>query len=296
MERTVRLTIAVLGLALFNFSAVKVQAQFDYFLIDGTLTIAKYTGPGGNVTIPSETYGLPGTCIGEKAFYDCTSLTNVTLGNSLTDLGHSAFHGCSSLTSVTIGDRVRCIGALAFSFCSSLTNVWIGNSVTNTGDHAFQVCTSLRTVVIPKSLMMFSASWWNPDVFASCRSLTGVFFEGNAPACSGSLFAGATNVTVYYLPGTIGWGTAFGGRPTAPWVQSNPTILTTAPNFGIQNNTFGFRISWATNASVVVEASTTLANPVWSPVSTNTLTDGWSYFSDAEWRNYPARFYRVRSP
>ncbi len=75
-----------------------------------------------------------------------------------------------------------------------------------------------------------------------------------------------------------------------------PVILTTAPSFGIQTNAFGFRISWATNASVVVEASTTLANPVWVPISTNTLMDGWAYFSDAEWTNYSARFYRIRSP
>ncbi len=71
-------------------------------------------------------------------------------------------------------------------------------------------------------------------------------------------------------------------------------MLTTAPNFGIQTNQFGFRISWATNGPVVVEASTTLANPVWSPISTNTLINGWSYFSDVGWTNYPARFYRVR--
>jgi hypothetical protein len=31
-------------------------------------------------------------------------------------------------------------------------------------------------------------------------------------------------------------------------------------------------------------------------VSTNTLVEGWSYFSDPEWATFPARFYRVRSP
>ena len=31
---------------------------------------------------------------------------------------------------------------------------------------------------------------------------------------------------------------------------------------------------------MAVEASTDLATPTWSPVATNTLTDGWSYFSD----------------
>ena len=28
----------------------------------------------------------------------------------------------------------------------------------------------------------------------------------------------------------------------------------------------------------------------------NTLTDGWSYYSDPEWTNSSARFYRLRSP
>jgi hypothetical protein len=45
----------------------------------------------------------------------------------------------------------------------------------------------------------------------------------------------------------------------------------------------------------VVEASTSLAIPTWVPVSTNILTAGTSYFSDPDWTNYPARFYRLRS-
>jgi hypothetical protein len=49
-------------------------------------------------------------------------------------------------------------------------------------------------------------------------------------------------------------------------------------------------------ASVVVEACTDLALPDWSPVGTNTLVEGWSYFSDPEWTNYANRFYRLRSP
>ena len=44
----------------------------------------------------------------------------------------------------------------------------------------------------------------------------------------------------------------------------------------------------------VMKAVLTLSNPTWSPVSTKTLTVGWSYFSDGEWTNYPTIFYRVR--
>ena len=68
------------------------------------------------------------------------------------------------------------------------------------------------------------------------------------------------------------------------------------PNFGAQPDSFSFIISWATNRSVVVEACTDLAHPTWSPVGTNTLSEGWSYFSDLEWTKSPGRFYRIRSP
>jgi hypothetical protein len=68
------------------------------------------------------------------------------------------------------------------------------------------------------------------------------------------------------------------------------------PGFGVQTNQFGFNIFWATNIPVVVEACTNLASPVWQPVATNTLDGGSSYFSDPQWKNYPARFYRLRSP
>jgi hypothetical protein len=148
-----------------------------------------------------------------------------------------------------------------------MTNAVIGKSVATVGDMAFYICTSLA----------------------------GAYFAGNAPSLGMQVFTGDTIVKVYHLPGTIGWGTTFGNRPAALWLLPYPVILTTAPSFGVQTNRFGFIISWATNVPVVVEASVNLASAK-HPVSTNSLTDGWSYFSDQQWTNYPARFYRLRSP
>jgi len=110
------------------------------------------------------------------------------------------------------------------------------------------------------------------------------------------VFSGDANATVYYLPGTTGWDATFGELPTALWFLPNPLILNFGPGFGVQSNRFGFIICWATNHPVVVEACTNPGNPVWSPVATNTLTGGASHFSDPQWTNYPARFYRLRSP
>jgi hypothetical protein len=54
-------------------------------------------------------------------------------------------------------------------------------------------------------------------------------------------------------------------------------------------------ITGTSNLVIVVQASTNLAVPIWSPVGTNTLSGGSSYFSDPQWANYPGRFYRLRS-
>ena len=62
---------------------------------------------------------------------------------------------------------------------------------------------------------------------------------------------------------------------------------------GVRTNQFGFNIIGTSNIVVVVEASTNLANPTWSPLRTNTLTGGSAYFSDPQWTNYSSRFYRL---
>jgi hypothetical protein len=91
----------------------------------------------------------------------------------------------------------------------------------------------------------------------------------------------------------VGWGVTFGGRPTVLW---NPIVPTGHPTFGVQADLFGFTITGSSNLVIVVEAASNLASPEWSPVSTNILTDGSSYFSDPQWTNHPARSYRLRSP
>ena len=88
----------------------------------------------------------------EYAFYDCTSLTSITIPNSVTSIGDDAFGGCSSLTSVTIPNSVTSIGEYAFYECSKLTSLTIGNSVKSIGFRAFHGCSSLTSVTIPNSV------------------------------------------------------------------------------------------------------------------------------------------------
>jgi hypothetical protein len=214
----------------------------------------------------------------------------VAIPGSVTNLGDGAFYA-TALTNVTIPDTVANIGDSAFQFCAELTSVTIPGSVTNIGDSAFQGCFGLGSVTIPGSVASIG-----DYAFYGCPSLSNVYFTGNAPTADSTAISSDYDVTAYYLPGTTGWGTNFGGIPTAPWVLPNPVILNNGASFGVQTNRFGFVISWATNASVVVEACTDLADPVWSPVATNTLTDGSSYFSEPVQRSLSGRYYRLSAP
>src|SRR5262249_6656815 len=99
----------------------------------------------------------------------------------------------------------------------------------------------------------------------------------------------------FYLPGTTGWGSTFGNRQTALWRLPNPLILNDSPSFDAGTKRFGFIISWLTNLSVIVEASTNLAEPAWVPAWTNSLPNGWCYLSDPQASNYAVRYYRIRS-
>lgn len=76
-------------------------------------------------TMATANIGTGVTSIGASAFYNCTSLTSVTMSDGITTIGTSAFDNCSSLTSVIMPNSVTSIGRKAFSRCSSLTSVTI---------------------------------------------------------------------------------------------------------------------------------------------------------------------------
>jgi len=254
--------------------------------------------PGGKVgsfVVPSNVVNIANNC-----FLGCANLTTVSMPNSVTNIGSAAFAYCYSLTNVTIPTSVTVIKDALFSECTSLTGVTIPTSVTFIGSWAFANCSSLANITIPSSVTNIG-----DYTFFQCTNLRGIYFTGDAPGIGSHGFDNDSYAIAYFLPGTTGWDSTFGGYfvfqytpgiPTALWQLPYPSILNFEPGFGVQTNGFGFIISWATNASVVVEGCTNLATPFWSPVGTNTLVGGSSYFSDPQWTNYPARFYRVRWP
>ena len=151
------------GKGVITFGGAVTTIGYDAFYNCDSLT---------SVTIPDSV-----TTIGKFAFYDCDSLTSITIPDSVTMIGEWAFYSCGSLTSVTIGDSVTTIVDGAFFHCGSLTSVTIGDSVTTIGEEAFYGCVSLKSVTIPDSVTTIGGG-----AFAGCpliKEFKGKFAEDN---------------------------------------------------------------------------------------------------------------------
>jgi hypothetical protein len=207
-----------------------------------TISIMKYTGPGGDVDIPSEISDMPVVSIEFEAFSGQANLTGITFPNTLFKIGGSTFQG-TGLRSVVIPDSVRILGSMAFFYCTSLTNAVIGSSVNGIYSMTF-VRTSLTSVTIPDSVTNLDYRAFGSCskltsitigtnvasigdlAFESCTNLTSIFFKGDAPNLGSSVFAGVTHATVYYLSGTTGWSPTFGGLPAVMW---DPPLIRKSP-------------------------------------------------------------------
>ena len=174
------------------------------------------------------------TGIGNFAFFECISLTSMTIPDSVTCIGNCAFKDCSSLASVTIPDGVASIGVYAFCGCTSLKSVTIPDSVTSIGDYAFGFCTSLTGIwvdggsshyfsdasgvlfnkdktVLAQCPGAFSGSYVIPDgvtsindaAFVNCTSLTSVTIPDGVTNIGYEVFAGCTSLANMVLPNGV---------------------------------------------------------------------------------------------
>jgi hypothetical protein len=271
----------------------------DYSLPDSVTSIGDYafvhcTGLS-SVTFPT---GL--TWIGSVAFYGCTGLTSITLPDSVATIGARAFGDCARLRAITVdplnrafssldgvllnrsgttllhyppgrhGDYtvprgVTSIGAWAFYKCT-LSSITLPDTVTSIGSGAFYGCTDpdIGPDIVP---------WFDDSVVSyGSTSAAAVYFEGNAPTLPilDPMNGGpvdpflCSSATIYYLPGTTGWGATFSGRPTALWLRIGPAIVA-------DDGRLRLRLSGASGQRVRVQRSINLKD--WADWKTVTLGD-----------------------
>ena len=83
--------------------------------------------------------------------------TSYIIPSSVTSIGSSAFYNCTSLTNITIPSSLITIGSYAFQCCSSLTSVIIPSNITSIGSNVFYKCTSLTAITVESDNQKYSS-------------------------------------------------------------------------------------------------------------------------------------------
>ena len=146
-----------------------------------------------DITIPNTV-----TSIGTYVFRNCYSLFNITIPNTVTNIGNYTFCFCNSLFSITIPSTVTSIGNNAFNFCYSLSNITIPNTVTSIGNNAFDTCSSLSNIAIPNTVTNMGIY-----VFNYCYSLSSITIPNTVTSIGENVFFYCYSLSNITIPNTV---------------------------------------------------------------------------------------------
>ena len=96
---------------------------FHYVVENGGATVTGYEGTHALVSIPQTLDGYPVKKIGERAFEGNRTLVAVTVPAGVEVIDWFAFYDCSSLFEITLPSSVASIGHAVFDGCGSVTVV-----------------------------------------------------------------------------------------------------------------------------------------------------------------------------
>ncbi len=188
----------------------------SYEIAEGTVGIADYAFyPGAltvNTTLTSVTIPNTVKTIGKYAFSCCAGLTSLEIPSSVKLIGESAFRDCVGLTSLEIPSSVKLIGEYAFFGCDGLTSVTVGDTTIPSGvarsvvieEKAFSSCENLTKVTIRNVVKSIGQG-----AFYTCAKLetveyTGTIEEWNEVEKGGAWVSGTLVTEVQCSGGYIG--------------------------------------------------------------------------------------------
>ena len=130
----------------------------------------------------------------DGAYFWCVNLTEVVLPNTKEMRHVGGFQGCIGLESIDIPDSVYEIDDGAFAGCSSLSSVKIPDGMIYIHERAFAGCSSLKTITIPEGVTNI-----DDEAFKGCSSLTTVRIPKSAELGE-DVFRGCDNLKeiIYY--------------------------------------------------------------------------------------------------
>ncbi len=186
-----------------NLKTVAIHAK-GISHIEGRTKLENLTVTGGNVekeefascvSLKTLTLGEGVKRIGERAFYNCTGLTNVTILDSVEVIEKYAFGNCVAMTTLAQGNALKSISDGAFSNCKELEHVAWSESLIEILFRAFYECDGLTEITLPASLKRIEK-----EAFYKCNKLERVDVQRSTDwfvrTNSGDLYLSSTMLSI----------------------------------------------------------------------------------------------------
>ena len=168
---------------------------------DGHYEITGYsvnTKTEHKLVIPSEIDDIAVTGIAAEALKSCTSITEVTIPDSVKYIGDLAFYDCDNLKTITIADSVETIGVGAFRGCDVLNNVKLPASLTVVSEQLFWECPSLSKITFgAKTAVIGTGAFYN------CDALTAIVIPSTVTEIQEAAFAGCDKLVSVTVPASV---------------------------------------------------------------------------------------------
>ena len=146
-----------------------------------------------SVVIPTET-----TALGDRVFYNWSTLTSISGWDNVNAIGEYTFNGCTVFAPDKLPDNLTSIGRSAFQRCTALAITALPENLATIGDYAFEVCTALALTNLPDGLTEIPQS-----AFASCPNLALTSLPAGLTAIKNRAFQYDTNLALTSLPAGI---------------------------------------------------------------------------------------------
>ncbi len=227
--------------------------DLELILNDKTVTLQRYTGPGGDVVLPDQVQGKPITEIAPWAFWNRSDITSIHLGSKVEKIGERAFWFCLNLAKIEIPANLQEIGIAAFDDCSHLkaftltgtsekpaftvtngilftadskkiirmpegsttTEYTIPDTVEQVGNGAFFGCHNLQNLTVGKNVHRLA-----PRAFMCCSSITNLTLPEGLEYIGANAFSDCSNVTELIIPKTV----RFMGDSSCSWINKMQKI------------------------------------------------------------------------
>ena len=137
------------------------------------------------------------TTIPDSAFYQCSSLKEIIIPNSVTSIGNYAFSS-SGITEITIPDSVVSLGNFAFDGCDDLNEITLGNGLTTYSKGYIAGANNLETIRLGTGITEIPSYG-----FAYSESLKTIVLSDSVTTLGYGAFYESTGLTSVYLGNSI---------------------------------------------------------------------------------------------